>query len=484
MLPFGEYKPDVSDYQSQATKNIRNVLPRGDGYGPVNSLQNYTATLPSACRGSFYALNPDGTVTTFAATATRLYKLNPTNYAWVDVSKAGLAYSAVGNSEQWQFRQFNNLVIAVQANTVPQVFNVVSDTSFSDLAGSPPQAAYIEIVGRFVVLAGLLSNPFRIHWSGLNAVTTWTSGVNSSDYQDLPDGGVVRGVAGGEYGLIFQDQSIRRMSYIPGSPLIFQIERISQDKGLFAPYSLIRAGERLFFYSGQGFQKIEGGAIQQIGRERVDRTFFSDLDKSNLQLFQGVSDPRGSKVYWAYKSGAGQPGLFDKMLGYDYVLDRFFPVDTSGEFVLGVSQAGVTLENLDSISSSIDALTLTFDAYATSVQPEIGVFGPTHSLSFMRGTSLEAVVETGEQGTEKERIFVAGFRPVTDSASMVGSISYREVVSQAPTSGASVTMNTRTGRIDMRRSTRYVRYKATIPAATSWTYIAGVEPDVAVDGEL
>jgi hypothetical protein len=34
LLPFGEYKPDVSDYEGQATKNVRNVLPRGDGYGP------------------------------------------------------------------------------------------------------------------------------------------------------------------------------------------------------------------------------------------------------------------------------------------------------------------------------------------------------------------------------------------------------------------------------------------------------------------
>jgi len=32
--------------------------------------------------------------------------------------------------------------------------------------------------------------------------------VNSSDYQDLPDGGIVRGVAGGEYGVIFQETAM------------------------------------------------------------------------------------------------------------------------------------------------------------------------------------------------------------------------------------------------------------------------------------
>ncbi len=198
---------------------------------------------------------------------------------------------------------------------------------------------------------GSAFEPYRIQWSGLNATTTWTSGTNSSDFQDFPDGGIVRGVAGGEYGIVFQDQAIRRMSYVPGSPIIFQIDRITQDKGLFAPYSIIRAGERIFFYAGQGFHKIEpGGVPQQIGREKVDRTFLADLDKGNLQLFMGAADPRSTRVYWAYKSVSGATGAYDRLLGYDFLLDRFFPVSASGEYLLGISQTGLTLENLDSIS--------------------------------------------------------------------------------------------------------------------------------------
>jgi hypothetical protein len=42
---------------------------------------------------------------------------------------------------------------------------------------------------------------------------------------------------------------------------IFQIERISQDKGLFGPYSLVRAGERIFFFSTQGFHRIDPGGF-------------------------------------------------------------------------------------------------------------------------------------------------------------------------------------------------------------------------------
>jgi hypothetical protein len=96
------------------------------------------------------------------------------------------------------------------------------------------------------------------------------------------------------------------MSYIPGSAIIFQIERISDQVGLAAPYSIVRAGTSTYFYSNRGFQKIDpGGFPQPIGREKVDRTFLADLDTTNLQLFMGASDPRSTRVYWAYKSGAG-----------------------------------------------------------------------------------------------------------------------------------------------------------------------------------
>jgi hypothetical protein len=568
LAQWGEYRPDVSDYEGQTTKNILNVIPQGDGYAPFPGFTNLTATLPAACRGGFYALKSDGTVATFGATVDRLYLLNNTDQTWTPVSKvvavtsitnaspavvnytahpfaandpvvfstsgtlptgltagtvyyvmstgltanafqvsatAGGAaintssagsgthsvtadYSDLSSSAQWQFVQFNSLVIAVQANTVPQVYDLSSGSAFVDLAGSPPAAAYVSVVGRFVVLSGLLSTPFRIQWSGLNSVNaaqSWTSGVNSSDYQDLPDGGIVRGVAGGEYGTIFQDQAIRRMTYAPGSAVIFQIERIAEQKGLYAPYSVVRSGDRIFFFSAKGFNKIEpGGLPVQIGREKIDRTFFADLDKGNLQLFMGAADPRSSRVYWAYKSASGTAGLYDKIIGYDDTLDRFFPVMMTGEFLLGVSQAGLTLESLDAISGSLDALVASLDSYATSVTPEIAQFNSDHKLGFFRGANLEATLETAEQGTDGDRLFIRGFRPVTDAATVYGSCSSRDTQQASATAGTEVLINSRTGRCDMRKSTRYSRFKTRIPAGTSWTFSAGVEPDVTTEGQL
>lgn len=349
LLSFSEYRPDVSDYEGQTSKDITNVLPRGDGYGPFPSMSAFSSALPAACRGIFFARNTDGSILVFAGTSTKLYKLDNSTLSWVDVSLGGSTYTPLAANANWQFAQFNNFVFATQVNAVLQVIDITSPTAFANASGSPPQAAYVAVVNRFLVLSGLASpNVYRIQWSGLNDTTNWTSGVNSSDFQDLADGGIVRGVAGGEYGIIFQDSSIRSMNFAPGSPTIFTIERISYDDGLYAPYSLCRSGDRIFFISPQGFKAITpGGAPTPIGKERVDRSYFSDVDSSNLQLTIGSNDPNGTRVFFAYKSLAGGTGLFDRILCYDWMLDRWSIIRQTGEYLASLARPGLTLEQVD-----------------------------------------------------------------------------------------------------------------------------------------
>ena len=347
------------------------------------------------------------------------------------------------------------------------------------------------------------------------------------------------------------------MSYVPGSPVIFQIERISQDKGLFGPYSIIRAGERVFFYSTQGFHRIDpGGFPTPIGRERVDRSFFADLDRSNLQLFIGAADPRNSRVFWAYKSANGTSNQFDKILAYDWVLDRFTPIKISGEYLLQLSQPGATLEGLDTLApgalqitgaanngaglvrcavastatltsgqyvsisnvpgavqivsewtitvidashfdlqrsaysasftgtlgGSLDAMTTSLDNFSASSTPEIAAFDPSHMLNFFRGGNLEATLDSSEQGTDGTRLKVKGFRPITDAPVLYGSVSFRDTQQATPTFTGESLINARTGRVNLVKSTRYSRARCRIPAGTAWTFIGGIEPDVATEG--
>lgn len=563
-LPFPEYRPDVSQHFGDYSANISNVVPRGDGYGPFPSLIAATAALPSACRGFFYARNADASVSIFAATATDLFQLNNTTFAWKPVSKAaaltsisnaspcvitlnshgmsigdpvvfsttgalptGLTagtvyyvisagftanqfevsataggsaintssagsgthsytahYATIPTTGQWQFIQFNKYVIAVHQNIAPQVFDLTSSSAFANLGGSPPQAAYVAAVNRFVVLGGISSGVYDVQWSDLNGITTW-DGTGQSDTQTLPDGGIVLGVTGGEFGVIFQNTSIRRLTYAPGTPYVFSIDPISNGDGLYAPYSLINAGDRIFFCSLTGFKMMQGGGYPiPIGKEKVDRSFFADVDSSNLHLLIGAADPRKTRVYWAYKSVNGASAQFDKILCYDWALEKWTTVSITGEYLSALSRPGMTLEGIDAAyGSSIDALSIySLDDVPGASIVEISAFDATHKLGYFTSTNLEATLETKETGADGKRLFVRGFRPVGDAATVYGSVSYRET-EQASAAYSSESLVNAVGVCPQRVSTRFSRGKVRIPAGAAWTYAAGVEPDFAIEGE-
>jgi len=482
-LPFGVFAPDLADLDTSTTASILNCTPRGDGYGPFQDFAAFTAGLPDVCRGYFIARNNDGSVTCFAGTSTNLYVLDNGTLDWNEVSKDGADYAGLPTDSHWQFAQFNSVVLATQPNVALQRYTLGSSTEFEDVAGSPPQARFITIVGRFVVLSGLLNNPFRVHWSALNDITGWTPGLDFSDYQDLPDGGRVLGVAGGEYGIILQESAIRRMTQALGSPLIFQIDRLSEDMGLYAPYSIVRAADTVLFLSSRGFQQISpGGYPVPIGKEKVDRTFFDDLDNGNLQLLIGAADPKGTRAYWAYKSNDGTAGQFDKMLGYDIALQQWFMINQSGQYLATLVQPPRTLESLDEISGSLDDLPQSLDDYSTAALAHISKMDENNRLGFFNGPNMEAVIETGEKGGNGKRAFVRGVRPITDAPSVYCSVSKRENLQSAMTYSPETAINI-VGKCPQRSSARYSRIRVRIPAETVWTYATGVEPDVVQEGD-
>lgn len=272
VLPFAEWRPDVSDLNAEYTRVLRNVVPRSDGYGPFKNIAAFSKALPAACRGYFGARNSDGTVSVFAGTSTNLYLMDNTTLDWAEVSKGGTDYAALDTGANWVFAQFGSFVIAVHKNVPPQVYDLASPGAFADLGGSPPQAGWCGVVGAFLVLADIQGEPYRIQWSGIGDVTQWTSGTARSDFQDLPDYGRVRSVTemAADVGLIMQEEGARRMIYQPGSSVIFRIDRLPDVPGILSPYSLVSTLGGAYYFSTRGFGRATAdGQYTQIGRAHV-----------------------------------------------------------------------------------------------------------------------------------------------------------------------------------------------------------------------
>lgn len=362
VVPFPEWRPDVSDFMGSSSILIQNVLPRADGYGPFSDFQALSATLPAPCRGYFFARNSDGTITVFAGTATKLYKLNNSSLTWTDVSVGAGTYSGPASNRNWQFVQFNTLVFATQQNDPLQVFTLGVSSAFGNSLGSPPQADFIAVVNRFLVLTGISGEPYRVQWSGLNspnASTSWDNVTAQSNFQDMADGGRALTISGGDqYGIVFQENAIRTMTFNPGSVEVFDFFALTKGEGIFAPYSVALSAGSTYFMSTQGFQVIPpGGYPTPIGKEKFDRTFFADVDTGNLQLAIAAADPQAPRIYWAYKSSSVSGSAFNKIIIYDYALNRAVLVAISGQYIANLAKPGLTLENLDAIASGIISVT-------------------------------------------------------------------------------------------------------------------------------
>jgi hypothetical protein len=252
---------------------------------------------------------------------------------------------------------------------------------------------------------------------------------------------------------------------------------------LLAPYSLIRAGDKIFFLANQGFHgMLATGVPEPIGKEKFDRTFFGDYDPAQLQQIIGASDPENSRVFWAYKSKAGQAGLFDKLICYDYVLNRAAVISQTGEFLSTLASPGLTLDGLDTISTNIETITFSFDDVALSALPKIAIVDGNHKLGFASGANVEATIETAEQALDGRRVRVKGLRPITDAATCYGAIGARENTQSIVTYSAEQVVNSK-GLCPANVSTRLARARMRIPAGVAWSFANGFEPAFGQEGK-
>jgi hypothetical protein len=363
-IAFKEWLPDqpsILDSVSEAN----NVIPLAVGYGAFKSAVNYSGVATEALTNCFAAkVNAD--VTVFAGGATKLFKVSSTDLTMEDVSKAA-GYTGIN---RWQFVQFGDYALASNGSEKIQYFDVNSSTDFADLAAAAPVAKYITVVRDFVVGAniGAGSNPSRVNWSDINDPTDWTAGgASQSDFQELPDGGDITGITGGEFGIVFLEKAIVRMSYI-GSPLFFQFDTISRNVGCIEGGSIAQYGGVTYFLSDDGFYSCNGQQITGIGSEKVDRYFFNNANIGDIDSISAAVDPERNLVIWNYTTVSGSRSL----LIYNFETQKWCEADTDVDFLSTLATTGTTLDGLDT------AYNVTAGSFVVGKQYTIRSIGTTN----------------------------------------------------------------------------------------------------------
>jgi hypothetical protein len=473
-LTFGEWMPDQPSV-SGALTDAKNVVSQAIGYGPFPSPVTFSTSNAAENLTSLYAAKkPNGDTELFAAGATKIYTV--TGVGAITQVKTGMTTAA---NDRVRFTQFGKTVITTNNADKLQAWTLGTSTSFADLSATAPIAKYITVVRDFVVVANTYESAaqqqYRVRWSAINNETDWTEDVTTqSDYQDIPDGGQIVGIRGGEFGLVFLERAIHRMTYV-GTPFIFQFDNISRNKGCMVAGSIAQYQGITFFLSDDGFYMCDGQNITSIGAEKVDRFFIEDASDADYGSMSAAVDPIRKLVIWNYKSVNGNRNV----LIYNFKTQKWTYGDAGTDYLSEASTATVTLEQLDSLSSSIDALTTSLDSRLyVGGKYFLGGTLATRVMSFT-GANQTAVISTGDLDIGANSVVTLA-RPIVDNGSATVAIASRTLLSQDVNFNTAVAASSE-NRVPLRSAGRYHRLKVT-PTGSNWDNAISVDVDVTPQG--
>ena len=479
MIPFGEWLPDQPDHMNAGVVTATNVIPSASGYKPFPQLISYSNAATATIRGIYAAKDNDGNVALFAGDSGKLYKFTPSSNNLTDVSKAGSpAYDLTGN-ERWRFVQFGQYVlVAGGIGEEIQKWDLSTDTAFSNLGGSPPNAEFIAVVRDFIWTANIEDSggrvPFRTRWSAFNSIDSWTVGTDQADFQDLPDSGAITGLVGGEYATILCERAIFRATYT-GPPLIWQFDRVESQIGCKLAGSVCNYGSLTFFLSDNGFHAFDGQKATPIGNEKVDKFFEKDFNDNYKDNVSAAVDPLNQIAVWSYPSIASTSGDCDRLLIFNYALNRWSLVEVTTNFIAPFFSGGYTMDNLNNLSATLDGLTTVLDSQLFRGGEYFFGGAINNKLATFTGDPLAATIETGEVGIAKGKHgIVTRVYPYFEDGSVTMEVGTRNTPTSTVTFTSPVAMNV-DGFCPFRAQGRYHRTRMNLTG--NWSNAQGLDVD-------
>lgn len=358
------------------------------------------------------------------------------------------------------------------------------------IATIAPQAKYVAAVKNFLMVANttddLSGNQIqRVWWSGLNDPTNWPTPGSvvaaefQSSFNDIfgnfgPITGIV-GALGTADAAIFFERAIWRAVYA-GPPAVFDFFPCETIKGTSAPNSIVKRGLLVDYLGEDGFYTFDGTNSKPIGANKVDKTFLADLDHNHLDNVIGCADPVNRMTYWAYPGAGNDGGIPNKILAYNWVLDRFSIIEQPNgvEYIFRSLSFGYTLNSMPGGTLNQIQFSLDSSVWTGGVITLAG-FDTSHRLSYFSGETLAPTIETSEQAPfDPFLAHISDVRPIVNGGNPMVSLSYRNRLVDPVTTTTPVGMNS-IGTCPQIATGRYVKSTTTLNAGDNWTHFQGIE---------
>jgi hypothetical protein len=482
MVPFGEWLPDLPEYNNPGALLAKNVIPQLDSYRGLNSLSSFTNALTGVCLGVFWAQDNNNSVYDFAGDNTKLYRLTAGD-TWSDASRTvGGAYSATN----WEFTKFGDRIIAANKADDLQYFELGVSSNFAALPGSPPKAKTIATVRDFIMLGDLdtLGGNF-IQWSGYNSSELWTPSIKTqSDFQELfGRGGRVQRIIPGSYGTIFAEHSIFTAEYV-GPPVIFQINEVERKRGTPAPNSTAWTGGKVFYFGWDGFYVFDGQRSTPISHNKVSNWFALNCPAAVFDDIRAAVDRINRLVMWAFKTSTSEP-INNRLLIYNWAVDRWSYAEVDTQIIDEFVSPGFSLDDLDTLFADIDSesIPVDTDAYKGGTI-NLQAFNSSNQAATFSGTPLAATIDTKEiSGPDNKRLMTNSVRPLIEASgasTVTVQVGKRNRLQDNVTYTAPKALNGINGEASIRENSRYQRYRINI--ASGFLHGDGVKANGRLSG--
>jgi len=135
------------------------------------------------------------------------------------------------------------------------------------------------------------------------------------------------------------------------------------------------------------------------------------------------------------------------------------------------------------IGGSLDALSFSLDSISNAAQAQLSAMSSAHQAGFFTGPNLEAILETEEQDSQGDMIFIGeGVILITNCKTVMGSIGFRQTAQDDVSYTTESQVNSR-GYCPQLCEARYARGRLRFPFGATWMYARGIQPDVQQAGD-
>jgi hypothetical protein len=360
-----------------------------------------------------------------------LISSTPYYYAYTDdgifESANGAAFtarSATFLSAQVDFIQFDDIAIAACGTSNPTLYHTIGAASnFATLgssSGTAPAAQRVGRINKFVLLGNTSADTTNVRWSGIDQPTSWPTPNSATaiaqqageQYMDGVLGAVTGFTSGDQFGIIFQETGLTRVSYV-GPPVVLQFDKISDKVGCTHPRSIVQVGNIAYFIGTDSVYRTDGVTLADIGYGKVSRYFLNRLTGARDRVYAAANIYK-KIIYWAFCNTSNVESQPSEVLIYNYQENRFSLVaqsceyiySTTGQELVGTGTRQIKALGIDNTLGSLTENTLLGGVppriYLGLVEPNPGGFARMSGVKFIadatstaRAVNLEYTNELG-----------------------------------------------------------------------------------------